>query len=232
MIATDGAHIDIIRHEHRWGTCICYLTDLDELDGGETCFPIACSASTTLEPASAALATDASAALATDASAALATDASAALATDASMMIRTGYHHTGEALGDGRKPVADAAARILEASERCARGEGGLAVRPRKGTACIFYTRGEDAEVDPLSFHFGAAVLTPGKEKWTCQIFKALPEAARMSVEERRAFMRRVHPRVHPRVLSRAWAEPSSSVPDSAGADHTQSAAMAALQID
>ena len=216
MIATDGAHIDIIRHEHRWGTCICYLTDLDELDGGETCFPIACSASTTLEPASAALASD----------------ATAALASDASMMIRTGYHHTGEALGDGRKPVADAAARILEASERCARGEGGLAVRPRKGTACIFYTRGEDAEVDPLSFHFGAAVLTPGKEKWTCQIFKALPEAARMSVEERRAFMRRVHPRVHPRVLSRAWAEPSSSVPDSAGADHTQSAAMAALQID
>lgn len=208
MIATDGAHIDIIRHEHRWGTCICYLTDLDDLDGGETCFPIACSASTTLEPAS------------------------AALASDASMMIRTGYHHTGEALGDGRKPVADAAARILEASERCARGEGGLAVRPRKGTACIFYTRGEDAEVDPLSFHFGAAVLTPGKEKWTCQIFKALPEAARMSVEERRAFMRRVHPRVHPRVLSRAEAEPSSSVPDSAGADHTQSAAMAALQID
>jgi hypothetical protein len=224
MIATDGAHIDVNRHEHRWGTCICYLTDLDELDGGETCFPIAGSASTTLEPASAALASDASAALASD--------ATAALASDASMMICTGYHHTGEALGDGRKPVADAAARILEASERCARGEGGLAVRPRKGTACIFYTRGEDAEVDPLSFHFGAAVLTPGKEKWTCQIFKALPEAARMSVEERRAFMRRVHPRVHPRVLSRAEAEPSSSVPDSAGADHTQSAAMAALQID
>ena len=212
MIATDGAHIDVNRHEHRWGTCICYLTDLDELDGGETCFPIAGSASTTLEPASAALASD----------------ASAALASDASMMIRTGYHHTGEALGDGRKPVADAAARILEASERCARGEGGLAVRPRKGTACIFYTRGEDAEVDPLSFHFGAAVLTPGKEKWTCQIFKALPEAARRSAEERRAFMRRVHPRV----LSRAEAEPSSSVPDSAGADHTQSAAIAALQID
>ena len=139
-------------------------------------------------------------------------------------MIRTGYHHTGEALGDGRKPVADAAARILEASERCARGKGGLAIRPRKGTACIFYTRGEDAEVDPLSFHFGAAVLTPGKEKWTCQIFKALPEAARRSAEERRAFMRRV--------LSRAEAEPSSSVPDSAGADHTQSAAIAALQID
>jgi hypothetical protein len=220
-MATDGAQIDVNRHEHRWGTCICYLTDLDELDGGETCFPIAGSASTTLEPASAALASDASAALASD--------ATAALASDASMMIRTGYHHTGEALGDGRKPVADAAARILEASERCARGEGGLAVRPRKGTACIFYTRGEDAEVDPLSFHFGAAVLTPGKEKWTCQIFKALPEAARMSVEERRAFMRRVHPRVHPRVLE---AEPSSSVPDSAGADHTQSAAMAALQID
>ena len=113
MIATDGAHIDVNRHEHRWGTCICYLTDLDELDGGETCFPIACSASTTLEPASAALASD----------------ASAALASDASMMIRTGYHHTGEALGDGRKPVADAAARILEASERCARGKGGLAIR-------------------------------------------------------------------------------------------------------
>lgn len=208
QVGSVGGHIDTDRHEHRWGTCICYLTNLDETDGGETCFPVAYTASSTPEPAA------------------------AALASDAALMIRTGYHHTGEALGDGRKPVADAAARILEASERCARGKGGLAIRPRKGTACIFYTRGEDAEVDPLSFHFGAAVLTPGKEKWTCQIFKALPEAARRSAEERRAFMRRVHPRVHPRVLSRAEAEPSSSVPDSAGADHTQSAAIAALQID
>ena len=94
-----------------------------------------------------------------------------------------------------RLELKDAAAALLTASERCARGDGGLAVRPRKGRCVVFYTRGAEGGVDSSSFHFGAAVRTPRQVKWTCQIFKALPEVARESEDGLRAFMRRVHPR-------------------------------------
>ena len=67
-------------------------------------------------------------------------------------------------------------------------------MRPKKGTACVFYTRSADGDIDAASFHFGAAVRTAGVEKWTCQAFKALPEAARTGSAERRAFLSRVHP--------------------------------------
>ena len=50
------------------------------------------------------------------------------------------------------------------------------------------------SQVDPHSFHFGAAVRSAAVEKWTCQIFKALPAAARLSEEEQGAFMQRVYP--------------------------------------
>ena len=159
---TDGAHVDVNKHEHRWGTCIIYLTSLDEADGGETCFP-------------------------------LAEDPPAALISDASLLVSSGCYHT-ENAADESQPLADAATRLLAASERSARGHSGLAVRPRKGRVCVFYTRQPDAEVDPRSFHFGAAVRTPHKEKWTCQIFKALPMAARQSASERQSFMQKVHP--------------------------------------
>ena len=170
----EGAHLDTHRLEHRWGTCIVYLTTLGEEDGGETCFPLATPGGGGGGPSAAAAPSP--------------PDAVAA----ATLLTRGGYCHTQDALDDGRAPVVGAAERVLARSVRAR--ACGLAVRPRKGTAAVFYTRDAHSAVDPSSFHFGAAVRTAGVEKWTCQIFKALPAAARESDGERVAFMRRVHP--------------------------------------
>ena len=202
----DGAHVDTNRHEHRWGTCIIYLSDFDEADGGicvhhaldrwctcadgscaltHSCManPCACLRSRAGETCFPLASVDGQEPL------------QSTLVDDASLLVCAGCLHTEIAYEAGQSPaLVDAADRLLEASESTARGERGLVVRPRKGRVCVFYTRGIDGEIDPRSFHFGAAVRTPQKDKWTCQIFKALPEGAREAADERRAFLQAVHP--------------------------------------
>ena len=179
-LVPEGAHLDTHRHEHRWGTCIVYLTSLPEGDGGETCFPLA------RLGADGAKASEADAAPACEAGAAPAGEAGAAPAGEAGMLIDLGdaagrsqliadatrltassCFHTETAVESGEAALCDAATRLLDASERSARGHApcGLAVRPRKGTACVFYTREAGGGIDPLSWHFGAAVRSPAAEK-------------------------------------------------------------------
>ena len=75
-----------------------------------------------------------------------------------------------------------------------------------KGQVCIFYTRREKRQVDPISLHFGAAVRNMGVEKWTCQRTSVDPsgpwlaDEARQSDVNRKAFMQKVFPdsRYHP----------------------------------
>ena len=81
--------------------------------------------------------------------------------------------------------VADAAAReqpldesIAELMRSAEDANVGLHVRPRRGSACIFWTMNE-AGVDPASWHNGARVCNGGNGKWIAQKFKEIPIAYR-----------------------------------------------------
>lgn len=74
-------------------------------------------------------------------------------------------------------------------------GQGGLSVYPEAGKLVLFFTRGDDGEVDPTSFHGGASVGDVGSGggsggdgdetttgKWILQICKEVPSGLRGKV--------------------------------------------------
>ena len=82
---------------------------------------------------------------------------------------------------------------LVRSAEILLNTSGGLSVQPVIGKLLIFFTRLDNGEVDPYSFH-GAARVRPGQEgsigKWTLQIFKELPKGIAKSstfIAERRS---------------------------------------------
>lgn len=102
-----------------------------------------------------------------------------------------GSHHTHDR---PKEPRLKAALGVMNAlAERGARGEGGIRVSPRRGSACVFYSIDRRGAVDADSFHFGASLTAPSAGKWTLQFFKELPLDAR-SAAGRKAYAARAHP--------------------------------------
>ena len=177
--APDGVHLDTHKEPMRWGTCLIYLSSLTEGMGGETVFPLGGPSPPDTRVLHAAQELTNARCYHTD-------------------LAATTTEHL-EPRAPNPDPLSDselaAAAQVLVAAgEQAAKGECGLRLRPRRGTAAVFYTRQPDASLDPRAWHFGAPVLSSSQVKWTVQIFKALPADAQRCDREQEAFMRRVHP--------------------------------------
>jgi len=88
-------------------------------------------------------------------------------------LLDLGIDHT-----DKARPSSASSCAAQELLAAASAGTG-LAVTPETGTACIFWTRQDDGEIDPHSWHGGAPVLDDHSWKWTLQKFKEVPVWAR-----------------------------------------------------
>ena len=166
-----GLHVDT-NSTGTYATAILYLTTLAQPDAdGATVFPCAAPA---LLPVT--LCGDGG-----EAKAKAARAAAAGLLSDEVL-------HTASVPAYAPKGTRRHADVLRHAAER---GQG-LSVFPEMGKLVIFFTRGDDGLVDPLSFHGGAAVGTGGAcacgagegpcvcaGKWMLQVCKEVPAAMR-----------------------------------------------------
>ena len=81
------------------------------------------------------------------------------------------------------------AQELLDASEEYS----GFSALPEQGKLVIFFTRGDDGAVDPMSWHGGARVCAAGDfgGKWMLQIFKTLPPEIRSQKDLLKCFAAR-----------------------------------------
>lgn len=85
----------------------------------------------------------------------------------AGRLLSLGIDHTDRA---ETREAASAAKELLNAASMGT----GLKMKPEEGSACVFWTRRDDGEIDCHSWHGGAPVPTGGL-KWTLQKFKEVP---------------------------------------------------------
>ena len=88
------------------------------------------------------------------------------------------YNQGGQHTSNVSDPELETLAQeLLDASEEYC----GFSALPEQGKLVLFFTRGDDGAVDPMSWHGGARVSAAGDfgGKWMLQIFKTLPPEIR-----------------------------------------------------
>jgi len=147
-----GLHVDTNgERPFRYATAIIYLTDVAEGCGGSTVFPLAegpgfCPEVEHFEALQA-----------------------------ASDLLDKSIDHTDRALvrDQGGPEAKVLAQRLVERGED---GTAGVSVRPQKGSMAIFWTRNDQGEIDPYSWHGGERLLgSKDVQKCTLQKFKEIP---------------------------------------------------------
>jgi len=92
----------------------------------------------------------------------------------ARQLLNLGFDHTDRALAKAGE-AESAANALLEAALMGT----GLRVSPEEGTVCVFWTRQNDGEIDPHSWHGGAPLPCGDAMKCTLQKFKEVPRDVR-----------------------------------------------------
>ncbi|CAE7662568.1 MSBP2 [Symbiodinium pilosum] len=163
---------------------IIYLSSLGPgLRGGETVFPVALDPQKEGPPS----------------------EAEERMIEAAGELLDVSLDHTDKVLDETRLDIVDAA-RIKQAARdllfHADHGSTGLRVTPSQGSACLFWTRQDDGEIDRFSWHGGAPVvpdadtaqrLKPEMQgwKWTLQKFKEVPVDVRSNASKMADFVRR-----------------------------------------
>lgn len=152
-----GLHIDTNGSPFRFATAIVYLETLPQPAGdGATVFPCVSMGATE-----------------GDSPANLEDMPSRMNAAEA--LLKSGALHTANLPDKDFQPEAKV---LVDAVDK----QGGLSVYPEAGKLLLFFTFGEDGEVDPLSWHGGAAVRAGASSgparggKWILQVFKEVPK--------------------------------------------------------
>lgn len=196
-----GLHLDTNHRPMRCATAILYLTTLAPECGGSTVFPCARNIGASGELELAAVHTAARSLVAhggrlRTAPPALLDDVNALpsqgerrLAGEMAQKdfeVQLQIQHTDQAFRENMDATAEEAAALGEYAKillRAAEESRGLAAAPVAGKLVVFFSRGPDGCVDPLSFHGGAdvrrgdSVAADGLQdgKWTMQIFCETP---------------------------------------------------------
>jgi len=148
-----GVHVDTNGgRPWRYATAICYLSSVQA--GGATVFPLAATGEH------------------------LPSEEDLEAIEDAQRLLDRGIDHTDRVnvLGEG----PDLQAEVATLHSRCELGHG-ISVVPEEGTVVLFWTRRDDGEIDPYSWHGGERVTAGAK--WTMQKFKEVPKSARSPTE-------------------------------------------------
>eukprot|EP01118_Nematostelium_gracile_P010018 TRINITY_DN3405_c0_g1_i2.p1 TRINITY_DN3405_c0_g1~~TRINITY_DN3405_c0_g1_i2.p1 ORF type:complete len:270 (-),score=52.31 TRINITY_DN3405_c0_g1_i2:123-932(-) len=98
-------------------------------------------------------------------------------------LLKSDIHHTIRASA-GPSSITGAAKRMVNFSNL----QHGVQVEPQVGKLILFYTRDQNGDIDPFSWHGGVDVLGTGK--WTMQLFKEVPEKYRKSEQDWRGYIR------------------------------------------
>eukprot|EP00928_Gymnodinium_smaydae_P054777 TRINITY_DN38495_c0_g1_i1.p1 TRINITY_DN38495_c0_g1~~TRINITY_DN38495_c0_g1_i1.p1 ORF type:complete len:326 (+),score=47.79 TRINITY_DN38495_c0_g1_i1:53-1030(+) len=158
-----GLHVDTIGDEQRrFATALLYLTDLKEDECGQTVFPVAGAPPEAVVDAAIELLDSGVECTRHVFTSEEDVDDSDALYTSQRRCSETLEARASEVLAQHASSSDDFVGSAL-------------ALRPRRGSLVVFFTRGTNGMIDPLTWH-GSASVRGEAVKWTLQTCKAVPE--------------------------------------------------------